>query len=102
MVSSHQIDAFPYTSARGNMYVMVMEDSVADPILAIGIKSRKEKRLIEGFITMYNTLKKTGMNPVLHRIDNEFLSDLIDEIEARVLKYKIAPPGNHTLSLRRG
>ena len=44
---------------------------------------------------MYSTLKKAGINPIIHRIDNEFLKDLIEEIEARNLKYQIAPPGNH-------
>ena len=34
MISSNQTGAFPYTSARGNMHVMVMEDSDAGPILA--------------------------------------------------------------------
>ena len=44
---------------------------------------------------MYNTLKKAGINPIIHRIDNEFSIDLIEEIETRGLKYQIAPPGNH-------
>ena len=34
MSSSDQTGAFPHTSARGNRYVMVMEDSNAGPILA--------------------------------------------------------------------
>ena len=44
---------------------------------------------------MHDTLKKAGINPVLHRIDNEFSKELIDEIESRGLKYQIAPRGNH-------
>ena len=66
---------------------MVMEDSDAGTIIATGIKSRKKEHLIEGFITMYNTLKKVGTNPIAHRIDNEFSIDLIEEIETRRLKY---------------
>ena len=34
MISSDQTGAFPHTSTKGNMYVMVMEDSDAGPILA--------------------------------------------------------------------
>ena len=34
MTSSDQTGAFPHTSARGNRYMMVIEDSDAGPILA--------------------------------------------------------------------
>ena len=47
--------------------------------------------------------QKTGINSVLHRIDNEFLKELIEEIEPRGLKYQIAPRGNHrTIAAERG
>ena len=95
MTSSDQTGAFPHTSARGNWYVMVMEDSDAGPILAICIKSRKKEHLITGFITMYETLKKAGINPIIHMIDHEYLKDLIEEIESKKLKYQIASPGYH-------
>ena len=82
-------------SSRGNRYIMVMEDSDAGPILAVAIRSRKKEHLLAGFIEMHDTLKKAGIHPVLHHIDNEFLKELIEEIEARGLKYQIAPRGNH-------
>ena len=51
---------------------------------------------------MHDMLKKAGINPIIHRIDNEYSADLIKEIEARGLKYQIAPPGNHrTLPAKR-
>ena len=95
ILSSDQTGAFPNISSRGNRYIMVMEDSDAGPILAVAIRSRKKEHLLGGFIEMYDTLKKVGINPVLHQIDNEFLKELIEEIEARGLKYQIAPRGNH-------
>ena len=79
MTSSDQTGAFPHTSAKRNRYVMVMEDSDTGQILTTGIKSRKKEHLITGFITMYDTLKKAEINPIIHRIDNEFLKDLIEE-----------------------
>ncbi|OEU11422.1 hypothetical protein FRACYDRAFT_245985 [Fragilariopsis cylindrus CCMP1102] len=93
--SSDQTGAFPNRSSRGNRYIMVMEDSDLGAILAVAIKSRKKEQLLAGFIEMHDTLKKAGINPVLHRIDNEFSTELIDEIESRGLKYQIAPRGNH-------
>ena len=73
---------------------MIMEDSDTGGILATGIESRKKEHLLKGFITMHDTLKKAGINPIIHRIDNEYSSNLIAEIEERGLKYQIAPPGN--------
>ena len=37
---------------------------------------------------MHDTLKKAGINPVLHQIDNEFSKELIEEIEVRGLNIK--------------
>ena len=74
---------------------MVMEDSDSGPILATGIKSRKKEHLTTVFIIMCETLKKAGINPIIHQIDNEYSKDLIEEIESKKLKYQIAPPGNH-------
>ena len=86
MTYSDQTGAFQHTSTKGNRYVMVREDSNTGPVLAIGIKSRKKEHLIAGFITMHETLKKVGINRIIHRIDNEFSKDLIEEIETRKLK----------------
>ena len=41
MMSSDQTGAFPHTSAKGNMYVMVINDSNTGSILTIKTKSRK-------------------------------------------------------------
>ena len=74
---------------------MIMEDSDTGTILATGIISRRKEHLIAGFKTMHDTLKKAGINPVIHRIDNEVSKALIEEIEEKGLKYQIAPPRNH-------
>ena len=65
--SSDQTGAFPNMSSRGNRYIMVMENSNTGPILAVAIRSRKKEYLLAGFIEMHDTLKKAGINPVLHR-----------------------------------
>ena len=66
ILSSNQIGAYPHMSARGNRYIMVVEDSNAGPILATEVRSRKKEQLLNGFKEMYDTLKKAGINPVLH------------------------------------
>ena len=100
---SDQTGAFSHMSARGNRYIMVMEDSNAGPILVVAIRSQKKEYLLQGFKVMHYTLKKAGITPVLHRIDNEFSRELIEEIETQGLKYPIAPAGNHqTVAAERG
>ena len=100
---SDQTGAFSHMSARGNRYIMAMEDSDAGPILAVAIRSRKKFHLPAAFIEMHDTLKKVGINPVLHQVDNEFSKELIEEMESRGLKYQIAPRGNHrTIAAKRG
>jgi hypothetical protein len=47
---------------------------------------------------MYENLQKAGINPVLHRLDNETSKELIKEIENKGLKYQIASPGDHRLN----
>ena len=88
--SSDQTGAFPHMSSRGNRYVMVMEDSDAGPILAVAIRSRKKEHLLAGFIEMHDTLKKSGITPVLHRIDNEFSTQLIVDMQLSVLFFIIS------------
>ena len=73
--SSNQTGAFSHMSARGNRYIIVMEDSDEGPILATAIKSSHKEHLLERFKEIHDTLTKTGINPVLHQIDNEFLKD---------------------------
>jgi hypothetical protein len=63
---------FPTTSGQGNAYVMVLYDFDSNSINAVGIKNRKKESLVKGYNEMYEDLKKAGINPVLHRLDNEY------------------------------
>jgi hypothetical protein len=84
---------FPTTSGQGNSIVMVMYDFDSNTINAVAIsKNRKKESLIKGYNEMYEDLQKAGINPVLHRLDNETSKDLIKEIEKKRLRYQIASP----------
>jgi hypothetical protein len=86
---------FPAISGQGNSFVMVMYDFDSNTINAVPIKNRKKESLIKGNNEIYEDFRKTRINPVLHRLDNETSKDLIKEIENKGLKYQIASPGNH-------
>jgi hypothetical protein len=89
---------FPTTSGQGNAYVLVMYDFDSNSINAVGIKNRKIASLVKGYNELYEDLRKAGINPVLHRLDNETSTELILEIEKKGLDYQIASPGDHRLN----
>jgi hypothetical protein len=89
---------FPTTLGQGNAYVLVMYDYDSNSINAVGIKNRKIVSLVKGYNELYEDLRKAGINPVLHRLDNETSDELIKEIEKKGLDYQIASPGNHGLN----
>jgi hypothetical protein len=89
---------FPTTSAQGNAYVLVMYDYDSNTINAVAIKNRKTASLVQGYNELFEDLKKAGINPVLHRLDNETSKELILEIEKKGLDYQIASPGDHRLN----
>jgi hypothetical protein len=89
---------FPTTSAQGNAYVLVMYDYDSNTINAVAIKNRKTASLVKGYNELFEDLKKAGINPVLHRLDNETSKELILEIEKKGLDYQIASPGDHRLN----
>jgi hypothetical protein len=47
---------------------------------------------------MTEELKKAGIQPILHWLDNETSKELIKAIEDRNIVYQIAPPGDHWLN----
>ena len=64
----------------------------------MSLKNRKKESLIQGYSDMYEDIKKAGINPVLHRLDNETSTELIKEIERKGMDYQIASPGDHRLN----
>jgi hypothetical protein len=77
---------------------MVMYDYDSSTINTVAIKNRKKESYIKGCNELYEDLQRAGINPILHRLDNETSKDLIiKEIEKKGLKYQIASPGDHRL-----
>jgi hypothetical protein len=89
---------FPPTSGQGHSYAMMMYDFDSNTINAVAIMNRKKESLIKGYNDMYEDLQKTGINPVLHQLDNETSKDLTKEIEKEGLKHQIASPRDHRLN----
>jgi hypothetical protein len=77
---------------------MVMFDTDSNAIQAVPIRSKKKEELVRGYNEMTEELRKAGIVPGLHRLDNETSTDLIKAIEERSTAYQIASPGDHCLN----
>ena len=72
---------FPMTSAQGHACTMIMCETDLNAIQDVPIKNRKKAELDRGHTEMTEELKKAGIIPVIHRLDNEKSIDLIKVIE---------------------
>jgi hypothetical protein len=50
---------------------------------------------VRGYSEMTEELRKAGIQPILHRLDNEISRGLIQAIEDRNIDYQIAFPGDY-------
>ena len=66
-----------------------MYDFDSNTIQGKPIKSRTKSELVRGFEMCYKELKEANITPILHRLDNEISSDLIDAIKERILNTKL-------------
>ena len=64
---------FPTCSLRGNKYGMVMVEIDSNAILLEPLKSRQDKELIRAYDLLVTRLRRVGINPRKHVLDNETL-----------------------------
>ena len=80
---------------RRNQYVMLLYTYDSNAILAEGCKTRIGIELTATYDILSKILTKTGIVPVIQRIDNEISKILIELIEEMKLAYQLASPHDH-------
>ena len=95
MIATDQTGMFPIISQRGNKYIMILYSYDSNVILAEAIKDRTSNELVKGYDILYERLIKSGVQPILQRLDNEVSKSLIEAIENKGLKYQLASPHDH-------
>jgi len=70
-IHSDQTGAFPYTSQRGNQYVMVAIHLDAKYIFNEPMKHRTEGEIIKAYQKIINRMKVAGLGLKTHRLDYE-------------------------------
>ena len=66
-----QTGQFPKWSQRGNKYIMVMVEIDSNAILVEPMKSRKDEEMIRAYTALLTRLKRAGIVPIKHILDNE-------------------------------
>ena len=95
-VFSNQTEQLPTLSQQGNKYIMVMVETDSNAILVKPIKSPKDAELTRAYQTMRPRLRRAGIIPKKHILDNkvsEALKTIIqDECKTEM---ELIPPGTN-------
>ena len=86
--------AFPYTSARGNRYFLVVYCYDANAILVQLLKNRTAGEIKKGYANIIEILQNAGCKPNTLILDNEISKTLTNAFERNKIKYQLVPPHN--------
>jgi hypothetical protein len=86
---------FPFTSSRGNKYMLIVYDYDSNAILVETLKSRQAGEIKKAWETMHLTLNSHGSSPKLYILDNEASGDLKNAMKKYKVDYQLAPPHMH-------
>ena len=94
-IHSDQTGSFPYTSQRGNRYVMVEIHLDANYIFCEPMKNRTEGEMIKAYQKIINRMKTAGLGLKTHRLDNEASAAYKECIHHNGMIQDLVPPDNH-------
>jgi hypothetical protein len=93
---SDQTGQYPTRSQRGNKYIMVMVEIDSNAILVEPMKSRKDAEMIRAYDALLLRLKRAGIVPKKHVLDNEVSENMKNHIrDTCKLNMELVPPGCH-------
>ena len=91
---SDQTGQFPTRSQRGNKYIMVMVEIDSNAILVEPMKSRKDEEMIRAYNALLLRLKRAGIVPKKHILDNKVSVNMKNHIrDTCKFEMELVPPG---------
>jgi hypothetical protein len=90
-----QTGGFPYTSQRGNHYIMVAIHLDANYIFNEPMKNRTEEEMMAAYQRIVNRMRAAGLGLKKHILNNEASKAFKEKIKENKMEYKLVPPGNH-------
>jgi hypothetical protein len=95
-VFTDQTSQFPTRSKAGSKYIMVMVNIDSSGILVEPIKNQKVAELTRAYEALLLRLKKSGIEPKKHVLDNEVSAAMKELITSKYnMSYELVPPGCH-------
>ena len=91
---SDQTGQFPTRSKQGKTYIMIMVEIYRSAILVEPMKSRKDAEVIRAFNDLTLQLRRAGITPKKHVMDNE-VSNIMKTHTQDNCKLELVPPGCH-------
>ncbi len=98
-IHSDQTGAFPFTSQRGNRYIMVFIHVNANYIFCKPMKNKTEGEMIATYQKIVNRMQLASLGLKHHRLDNKALATFKECIKANGMTHESAPPRNHRRNL---
>jgi hypothetical protein len=93
---SDQTGQFPTRSKSGNKYIMIMVKINSSAILVEPMKSRKDAEMIRAYNALLLHLRRAGIVPKKHVMDNEVSENMKNHIKDNCrLTVELVPPGCH-------
>jgi hypothetical protein len=91
-----QTGQFPTRSQHGNKYILVMVEIDSNAILVEPMKSRKDAEMIRAYKLLLQRLKRVGIVPKKHMLDNEVYDNMKKHIhDTYKLDMELVPPRCH-------
>jgi hypothetical protein len=94
-IHTNQTGAFPFTSQRGNRYIMVAIHLDATYIFVEPMHNRSKEEMIKAYKKMINRMRMTGLRIKKHTLDNEALDAFKQYIHQQQIQFELVAPGNH-------
>ena len=92
---SDQTGKFPFTSSRGNKYIMIIYDYDSNAILQEPLKNRTDTELARAWAKIHQRLTLGGSKPKLYILDNEFSAKMKATMDEQGVEYQLVPPHIH-------
>ena len=83
---------FPVQSDRGNNYILMAYHYDANNIITTTLKKRTGPCIISGVMRIHDKLRKQGLTPKLHIMDNEVSEGLNKYFEHSDIQVQLVPP----------
>jgi len=94
-IHTDQTGAFPFTSQRGNRYIMVAIHLNTNYIFIEPMRNRTKEEMMRAYEKIINRMRMAGLGIKKHTLDNEASNALKQYIRKQEIQFELVPPGNH-------